>query len=84
VLSLPVQLRCPPQDRPNEVKVGRHGIIVSHPRTSGLLLPQVPLEYGWDCRTFLEHSCLKAGLEKDCWTKQDVEIFTFEGQIFRE
>lgn len=84
VLSPPEALLCPPQDRPRAVEVGRHGLIVSDRTTSGLLLPQVPAEYGWNSRTFLEHTCLKAGLEKDCWTKEEVMVYTFEGQIFHE
>jgi hypothetical protein len=50
--------------------------------TSGLLLPQVATEYGWDAMTFLDHTCTKAGLSKRCWTSKNVEILTFEGQIF--
>lgn len=84
VLSLPVMLTCEPQERPKEVEVGRHGLIASYHGMSGLLLPQVPEECGWNSTTFLEHTCLKAGMAKDCWKRRDVEIFTFEGQIFHE
>jgi AMMECR1 domain-containing protein len=52
--------------------------------TSGLLLPQVATEYGWDARTFLDHTCVKAGLSERCWTSKNIEILTFEGQIFPE
>jgi hypothetical protein len=50
--------------------------------TSGLLLPQVATEYNWDAKTFLDHTCEKAGLPGSCWRRKDVEMLTFEGQIF--
>ena len=77
-LTLPV----PIQD-PAEVEVGRHGIIVSKGGRQGLLLPQVPTEYGWDRETFLRHGCLKAGLPDDAWQK-GASIQVFEAQVFSE
>ena len=82
VLTVPLTLECAPQDRPAHVEVGRHGLIARGFGTSGLLLPQVATEYGWDAKTFLEHTCEKAGLPRSCWTKDNMEILTFEGQIF--
>ena len=67
----------------NEVEVGRHGIIVSKGIAKGLLLPQVPGEYGWDLETYLRHGCLKAGLDEDEW-KKDAHIEVFEAQVFSE
>lgn len=78
VLSLPRKV-----NRPDEVVVGRHGIIISKGFNQGLLLPQVPLEYGWDLETYLSHGCLKAGLPPDEW-KRGVEIKVFEAQVFSE
>ncbi len=53
---------CPSRSEdPKEVEVGRHGIIVSKGPNRGLLLPQVPVEHGWDRETYLRHGCLKAG-----------------------
>jgi AmmeMemoRadiSam system protein A len=66
-----------------EVEVGKHGIIVSKGFSKGLLLPQVPLEYGWDRETFLRHGCLKAGLDEDEWRK-GAKIEVFEAQVFSE
>jgi len=68
---------------PDEVEVGRHGIIISRGHSSGLLLPQVPGEYGWDRETFLRHGCLKAGLPDDAW-KKGAKIEVFEAQVFGE
>lgn len=66
-----------------EIEVGRHGLIVERGNHSGLLLPQVAADYGWDRDTFLEQTCEKAGLDRDCW-KEDVRILTFEAEVFEE
>jgi uncharacterized protein (TIGR00296 family) len=84
ILTVPVPLEGDPAQRPENVVVGRHGLIVRGMGTSGLLLPQVATEYGWDATTFLEHTCMKAGLPNRCWTYPAVEVLTFEGQIFSE
>jgi uncharacterized protein (TIGR00296 family) len=84
VLSPPERLTVPPERRPEAVQVGRHGLIVRGGGCSGLLLPQVPCECGWNSREFLDHTCLKAGLRPGCWERSDVEVFFFEGQIFCE
>ncbi|MEI7856261.1 MAG: TIGR00296 family protein [Methanomicrobiales archaeon] len=84
ILSVPIPLLCEPAERPDNVIVGKHGLIVKGMGTSGLLLPQVATEYSWDSRTFLDHTCTKAGLPARCWTSKNVEFMTFEGQIFTE
>ncbi|MDH7510181.1 MAG: TIGR00296 family protein [Methanolinea sp.] len=84
VLSVPVPLTCRPVDRPRNVIIGTHGLIVRGMGRSGLLLPQVPLEWGWDAAEFLDHACQKAGLAGGCWKDGRVEVYTFEGQIFEE
>jgi AmmeMemoRadiSam system protein A len=62
-----------------QVKVGQHGLLVSMGARRGLLLPQVPMEYGWDRTTFLEQTCRKAGLPTDAWQKgATLEAFTAE------
>ena len=66
-----------------EIEVGRHGLIVEHGSSRGLLLPQVPIEHGWDRHTFLDHTCLKAGLQADAW-RRGARIFIFEAQVFGE
>ena len=47
--------------------IGVHGLLVERGRGRGLLLPQVPVEWGWDVPMFLRHACLKAGLPEDAW-----------------
>jgi len=78
VLGLPE-----PISSPMEVEVGRHGIIVSKGYYRGLLLPQVPVEHGWDRETYLRHGCLKAGLGPEEW-KKGVKIEVFTAQVFSE
>jgi len=73
-----------PKEYPSQIKIGRDGLIVKHSFNSGLLLPQVPVEYNWNVQEFLEHTCEKAGLEKNFWQKDDVTILKFKGIIFKE
>ncbi|MFQ5480040.1 MAG: AmmeMemoRadiSam system protein A [Thermodesulfobacteriota bacterium] len=67
----------------NEIEVGRHGIFIQRGYSRGVLLPQVAVENGFDRETFLEHTCMKAGLSPGCW-KEDVKISIFEADIFSE
>ncbi len=64
---------------PEAVEVGRHGLLITDGARRGLLLPQVPLEHGWDRETFLDQTCRKAGLPLDAWRKTaTLEAFTAE------
>jgi|ERR1044072_4982880 AmmeMemoRadiSam system protein A len=65
-----------------EIVVGRDGVIVTHGRRSGLLLPQVATEYGWGREEFLKHTCLKAGLPADSWQNGACQIEKFEAEVF--
>jgi AMMECR1 domain-containing protein len=49
---------------------------------SGLLLPQVPVQFGWDRQTFISQTCHKAGLGSDAWQNPDAELFIFSADIF--
>jgi uncharacterized protein len=64
--------------RPEDVEVGRHGLMISLAGHRGLLLPQVPVEHQWDRVVFLEQTCRKAGLPLDAWKNAVVEAFTAE------
>jgi hypothetical protein len=64
------------------VEIGRHGLIMSAHGRSGLLLPQVPVEWNWDRETFLGQTCCKAGLPRDAWKDPDTTIFWFEAEVF--
>jgi hypothetical protein len=65
-----------------EIEVGKHGIYIIKGGWSGLLLPQVATEYGWDRLAFLEHTCQKAGLPPNAWKEKDIEIYIFSADIF--
>jgi uncharacterized protein (TIGR00296 family) len=84
VLTPPVTISGPPDERQDHVEPGRHGLIIRGMGTSGLLLPQVCTDYGWDAREFLDQTCVKAGLPPHVWHNKSVEVLTFEGQIFSE
>lgn len=73
-----------PSEYPSKIKVGKDGLIIKSGFNSGLLLPQVPIEYGWNEEEFLGHTCEKAGLTKDCWKKKETKIQKFEGIVFKE
>ncbi|MGH9405178.1 MAG: AmmeMemoRadiSam system protein A [Terriglobia bacterium] len=66
-----------------QVEVGRHGLVISWGEQRGLLLPQVAAEWNWDRAAFLEHACLKAGLDKDAW-RRGARIQAFTADIFAE
>jgi len=67
-----------------DITVGRDGLIISRGMNSGLLLPQVATEYGWDLETFLQHTCFKAGLPGDAWKNEGTKIEKFSAQVFSE
>lgn len=69
--------------KPDEISVGKDGLLIKKGFNSGLLLPQVASRYKWDSITFLEQTCIKAGLESDEW-KEDSEIYAFTAEIFSE
>lgn len=66
---------------PEAVVVGQHGLLVSKNGRRGLLLPQVPLEWGWDRESFLAQTCRKAGLPIDAW-RQGADIKAFTAEVF--
>jgi len=85
VLTPPVEIDVSdPMEYLEKIKVGRDGLIIRHSFSSGLLLPQVPVEYGWNVEEFLQHTCEKAGLARDTWKNESVKIEKFEGIIFKE
>jgi AmmeMemoRadiSam system protein A len=63
------------------IEIGRHGLLITKAGQRGLLLPQVPIEHGWDRITFLEQTCRKAGLPSDAW-KNGASIEAFTAEIF--
>lgn len=69
---------------PKMIEVGKHGLVIRKGFHSGLLLPQVPVEQGWNREEFLTGVCWKAGLPPDAWKEPDAELYVFTGQVFGE
>ncbi len=85
-LDLEISVLSPlePIDDVSRIQVGTHGIYLVSPRGRGVLLPQVATEWGWDRDTFLDQTCVKAGMQPGCWRDDDVQIFIFSAQVFGE
>jgi AmmeMemoRadiSam system protein A len=84
-LSIELSLLYPliPVRSPEEILVGRDGLVVEKGWQRGLLLPQVATEWNWDRETFLAHTCRKAGLPHDAW-KHGARLWRFEAEVFSE
>jgi AmmeMemoRadiSam system protein A len=83
-LHLEISVLSPLEDiPPDQVEVGRHGLLISRGFQRGLLLPQVATEWHWDRETFLSETCHKAGLPADDW-RRGARIQVFTAQIFAE
>jgi hypothetical protein len=83
ILTQPEKINARPEELPDRIEIGKHGLIVKQGYCQGLLLPQVAPENEMDSIEFLGHTCLKAGLSPDAWLK-GAEVSCFEGQIFKE
>lgn len=73
-----------PEDYLSKIEIGRDGLIVEQGFFKGLLLPQVPVEQGWNKEEFLSHTCMKAGLIPEAWCDKNTKISKFSGQVFTE
>lgn len=85
ILSVPEEIIV--DDRwklPDEIVIGRDGLVVEKGFYKGTLLPIVPIEYCWDNETFLAETCMKAGLDPDCWLDTGVKIYRYIGRVFKE
>jgi uncharacterized protein len=81
-LEIQLSILSPPQPiRADEIEVGRHGLLIGQRGRRGLLLPQVPVEHGWDRVAFLEQTCRKAGLPVDAW-REGATIEAFTAEVF--
>jgi len=68
----------------DSIEVGTHGILLRKGSRSGLLLPQVATEQGWNREQFLDHTCRKAGLPTETWRSTDAVIEIFSAVVFQE
>ncbi len=85
ILSEPQPIRVQRKaELPEHIVVGVDGLIIEAREGSALLLPQVPVEYGWDAEEYLMHLCLKAGLSLTDWLREDVNLYKFSAEIFAE
>ncbi len=84
VLSEPEPVKDLGRDRLKSFTIGNHGLVIRKGFFSGLLLPEVPVEFCWDNETFLAETCIKAGLHPDCWLDSDTELYRFTARTFRE
>jgi hypothetical protein len=66
------------------IRIGVDGLIAQRGFYRGLLLPQVPVEWGWKPKEFLQQTCLKAGLPADCWKDSRTTFYRFTAEIFEE
>jgi len=73
-----------PDEYLEKVEIGKDGLIIANGPFSGLLLPQVPVEYKWDVKEFLRNLCLKASLPPDAWRYPTSRIYKFQAEIFAE
>lgn len=85
VLTVPELIKVKnAEDYLREIEIGKDGLIIRSSFRSGLLLPQVPVEWKWDAREFLSHLCIKAGLGQNEWMNPENKIYRFQAQIFSE
>lgn len=85
-INLEISALTVPELVPNveDIKIGRHGLIITFGDRKGLLLPQVAPEWGWNRVQFLEHTCEKAGLSPETWKRPGVRIEWFEAEVWGE
>jgi uncharacterized protein (TIGR00296 family) len=85
ILTPPEQIKVQnPMEYLNAIKIGRDGLILTWRYGSGLLLPQVPVEFKWDIEEYLANLCYKAGAPPDIWLMSDSKLYSFQANIYRE
>lgn len=84
VLTKPEEITGEKQNLPKKIEIGKDGLIIEKNGYSGLLLPQVPVEWKWTSERFLEQLCIKAGLPMDAWKDKDAKVYKFQADVFSE
>ncbi len=84
VLSSPKEIKESKSKAGKKIRIGKDGLIIEMNGRSGLLLPQVAVEWKWNPEEFLEQTCIKAGLNKKDWKQKECIIKCFQAQIFKE
>ena len=84
-MEIEVSLLSPPERiRPEEIEIGKHGLLVEQGFRRGLLLPQVAVEHNLGREQFLKETCFKAGLPPDAWKATDTRIYGFTCVVLKE
>lgn len=83
-IEISILSQMTPVDSTTEIVIGRDGLLLQHPYGSGLLLPQVPIEWGWDLESYLYNICRKAGLNKGAWKDEGAKLYRFSAEVFGE
>ena len=68
---------------PEEIVIGRDGVLLRKEGHSAVYLPQVAVEQGWNKEETLDHLCVKAGLSEGCW-RTNTQLYIFQSEIFDE
>jgi len=84
ILTKPKLIDSDPKKYFDYIEIGKDGLIIKNNLGSGLLLPQVPVEYGWNVEEFLENVCIKASLSPDSWKNTDFKLYKFQAEIINE
>jgi uncharacterized protein (TIGR00296 family) len=77
-------LRMEPSEYEKNIIIGKHGLVVERGYFSGLLLPQVAVDFEWNAREFLCQICIKANLPPDAWKMHGTRVYRFEAIVFSE
>jgi uncharacterized protein (TIGR00296 family) len=84
VLTPPQQITVSPANYRKEIQIGRDGLILHWRFGSGLLLPQVPVEFKWGVEEYLANICYKAGAPPDVWRDPTTKLYKFQATVFKE
>lgn len=68
---------------PKRIEIGRHGLVLQYGGRSGVFLPQVPVEQGWNLDQYLSNLCRKAGLPDGTWQRPGAQLLWYEGFRFQ-
>lgn len=84
LLSEPVEIDPQNKQDLDEIKIGRDGLVIESGFHKGLLLPQVATEENMSVMEFLEATCNKAGLNRNCWKDPSTKVYKFSATYYSE
>jgi uncharacterized protein len=77
-------LSAPEKVSPEQIVLGKHGLVVTRGPRRGLLLPEVATEHGFTVEQFLDETCAKAGLPHGAWREPETRVEVFTADVFAE